>query len=285
MITTCPCGGGLLSWGKALCSDASNSGDAQKSSVADEKQIKSASTQRDPSVGKTHTDPSASDYLRLVGSEDAETGPRGVQAIFQGDAETGPRGVWIKWKDHTKKQNRRVPDDEPGKEFVDIEMRHLLGKWHKEHKGETAPEADQKEGDALALLFRLLLFHFEQSGLIKKMTNPPKTSVDPIAFHRQYWIKFRPKPPNPSWLEMDKTQQTEHLRHFILEKFSLDPEKKIMIPEKVKGEEGYEEQQKMKRSGLLKKRCDACWTGFQLENMDSLVKEVMKDYVVYWNLS
>ena len=130
-------------------------------------------------MGKTHTDPSASDYLRLLGSEDAETGPRGVQAIFQGDAETGPRGVWIKWKDHTKKQNRRVPDDEPGKDFVDIEM----------------------------------------------------------------------------------------------------------IPEKVEGEEGYEEQQKMKRNGLLKKRCDACWTGFQLENMDSLVKGVMKDYVVYWNLS
>ena len=61
-------------------------------------------------------------------------------------------------------------------------------------------------------------------------------------------------------------EQTNHLRAFLLQKFSLDRNMRVMLPA---------------RSARRLPRNNACWIGFELTDdaMERLVKVVMSEYV------
>jgi len=64
---------------------------------------------------------------------------------------------------------------------------------------------------------------------------------------------------------MSLIQKRDHFRKFLVEKFSLDPKRKCMLPGP---------------GAKRKKRNDACWNDFWLTDaeLDGLVQEVMVAY-------
>ena len=148
----------------------------------------------------------------------------------------------------------------------------------------------QQEGDALALLFRILLFHLHVTfQCFKYMTSIPRTAEDPILFHRQYWIKFRPNPHRPQcpdracWLDMSTSEQKWHLEQWLMSKLSLDMNKEWMLTEYVEDADPIVWNVAKWRQAL-KNRNEICWIGFRLTQFDflALVELVMLDYAKLW---
>ena len=120
------------------------------------------------------------------------------------------------------------------------------------------------EGDELRAVFDLVvqkLLLLNSCGDKPRMSAIPK-GADPEQFHGTYWRKFLK--PDDCWNTMSISEQTQHLRQWIVKKFSLDPEHLSMTP--LRG---------IKR----KPRNDACWVGFWMtdQELDKLVSEVIQE--------
>ena len=92
----------------------------------------------------------------------------------------------------------------------------------------------------------------------------PRTTWDKDYFHHIYWKKFVELCWKP-WLEMNTKEKKQALRAFIFNKWSLDPQRRCMLPE---------------RPDKRLKRNDACWHGFWLLNseVDRIVDQVVDAY-------
>ena len=96
------------------------------------------------------------------------------------------------------------------------------------------------------------------------MSFKPKVTRDKEYFHHIYWTKFVELCWKP-WLEMTSPEKKQALRAFIFSKWSLDPNRRCMLPEL--------EHNRSKRN-------DACWHGFWLldSEVDQIVDQVMAAY-------
>ena len=95
------------------------------------------------------------------------------------------------------------------------------------------PQRDEKEGNEFGIVFKLLLAAFRGGGYLKHLDKPlPKAALDDKNFHTTYWKAIGQicDSHEMSWLEMDSNQRRIVLHEFMLDKFSLDPWKRVMSP-------------------------------------------------------
>ena len=87
------------------------------------------------------------------------------------------------------------------------------------------------EGNALKLLFQILLGEMRNMGLHNRMQIVPRTAQDPVRFHVKQSSNFI-QMCRPSWLEMNVAQRRGVLNRFLLAKFSLDTKspREVMVP-------------------------------------------------------
>ena len=92
----------------------------------------------------------------------------------------------------------------------------------------------------------------------------PSATWDKDYFHHIYWKKFVTFCWKP-WLEMTTEEKKQALRAFIFSKWSMDPQRRCMLPE---------------RPHKRAKRNDACWHGFWLDDseVDRIVNQVVGSY-------
>ena len=136
----------------------------------------------------------------------------------------------------------------------------LNSKFNKTHK-------TRAEGDELRVVFDLVL---QKLLLLNSCEDTPRMSVipkgaAPTEFHGTYWRKFLK--PDECWNTMSTSEQTQHLRAWMVVKFSLHPQNQCMLP---------------LRGVKRKKRNDACWTDFWMtdQELDNLVSAVIQELPV-----
>ena len=125
--------------------------------------------------------------------------------------------------------------------------------------GGHRPARPRGEGDLLRMLLSLLLHDMRARGCMRNMTHLPLQAREVDVLHSKNWRKFA------GWHTMTFNEQTNHLRDFLLQKFSLDPDMRCMLP------------------GIGARRLprnNARWIGFELTDveMERLLKDVMSQY-------
>ena len=88
---------------------------------------------------------------------------------------------------------------------------------------------NRQEGNALRLLFTMLLDEMEQMGLRDRMNPVPRTAKDPKRFHTIHSSSFSGMC-KPDWLKMNKAQRSQMLNLWLFNKFSLDRDGEVMVP-------------------------------------------------------
>lgn len=128
---------------------------------------------------------------------------------------------------------------------------------------EHTPTRPKDEGDDLKLIFSLILTLLSKK-IDERMEVKPRATHDKEWFHHIYWKKFAGACPRP-WMEMTPSEKKRQTRAFIVQKFTLDPKGRCMLPPS-----GHK----------WKTRNDASWLGFWLTDaeVDQLVLEVMSAY-------
>ena len=146
---------------------------------------------------------------------------------------------------------------------VNFIYKDLIGRLHVSDNGFRFTEIND-----IGVFFRELLKAMETHGVLERMSVPPAVAISHEKFHRHYYRKFS-KGCTPVWGDMTLQQKGAHLRAFILNKFSLDPNKRCLLP----------------TPGNARKRCcDARWPDFWLtdKEADTLVTETLNAYQEYF---
>ena len=120
-----------------------------------------------------------------------------------------------------------------------------------------------EEGDDLGRLFYILLETMARKGFFGKMNEWKPKKANPKKLLSQYWIQFT-KDLDPPWLKMDMIQKSNHLKWWLLKKWSLDPKKQCMRP----------------CSGEKLHRNEMGWAWLEMTDgqLDEVVYEVMGTY-------
>ncbi len=121
------------------------------------------------------------------------------------------------------------------------------------------PTQSQLEGDLLKMMLTLLLKAMSARGHMQNMVYMPKQSTDVDELHAKNWRVFK------GWGSKSPDQQTEHLRKWLLHKFSMDKQGKRM--------DAIHESER-------KPRNNAQWEGFEMKDaeLEGLVEQVMLQY-------
>ena len=120
-----------------------------------------------------------------------------------------------------------------------------------------------EEGDDVAILFSSLLKTMAHKGFFEKMNEWKPNRADPNKFLSKYWFPFV-RDLDPPWLKMDIIQKSDHLKSWLLNKWSVDPKKKCMCP----------------RGGKRLRCNDMGWPRLEMTDaeLDEVVREVMEMY-------
>jgi hypothetical protein len=148
---------------------------------------------------------------------------------------------------------------------ISLAERHATNTWHEKHH---RPPNVRSQGDDLSRLFHCLLAAMKGHGFIDRMPDIPHVATDPKKFHSQYWKTFA-KWCWPEWQYMNPSQKRRRLHEWIVEKFSMDPHGRCMLP----------------GPGCPKRpRNDACWRKFEITDAEAetLVSDTMQAYWQDW---
>jgi len=168
---------------------------------------------------------------------------------------------------HIREQYRQGHGREPVAGCNIPLQERLDGKNYHEKHGK--PIYEKGVMDDIALVFRLLLYKIKEQGYplyVERMPNPPRAIDAPVLFHRQHAVQFVTSAPVP-WLGMSRREKRSHLRRWLFTKFTLDKERRVMLP---------------RIANRRKARNEICWTGFWMtdQELDQLVQEIGRDYDV-----
>ena len=85
------------------------------------------------------------------------------------------------------------------------------------------------QGNAMRLLFNILLEEMERMGLRERMSEVPKSAREPKKFHSLQAPGFT-KMCRPEWLNMNKAERVQVLNRWLFTKFSTDRSGEEMVP-------------------------------------------------------
>ena len=135
---------------------------------------------------------------------------------------------------------------------------------HRFHRKHGPPVHGKDVLDDIGLVFRLVIDKIKEQHYAKRCSTLPRGIESPTLFHRQHALPFARSAPGP-WLTLSLPQKAMHLKGWLFSKFTLDKDRKHMMPET--------EQKLIARNQI-------CWTGFWMTDgeLDRFVKEIRKEY-------
>jgi len=123
------------------------------------------------------------------------------------------------------------------------------------------PPDNRAEGDDISVIFNLFLDEIKERGFLARMPKLPKACENPKRLHTDWWTKFTK---NISWGSMTLVEKRSHFRKWLVQKFSLDPQRQCMSP----------------LPGAKRCKNEAKWEGFEINDreLEELINSIFSHY-------